>query len=153
MATVAQVTSRDNLIEYQARARAMQERCDDSLQPWGIRAPALVAGESLGQYRRRLLILAKRQLPDSHQLRQVQVRQLESDALKVFEPRIYAECRRAAYSADSVPPGQLRCIEERDHNGMKINRFIGPTWFGVEFCRPGRRAMIRTPENSPGWFR
>jgi hypothetical protein len=30
---------------------------------------------------------------------------------------------------------------------------VGPTWFGAEFCRPGRRARIRNPDQDPGWFR
>jgi hypothetical protein len=153
MASVAEVTSRDHLIEFQARARSLQERADNALEPWSIRAPSLVAGESLGEYRRRLLILAKKQLPSDHDLRRVQVRQLASDALAVFEPQIYQACKLAAYRPDSVPPGTLRCIEEKDQNGLTINRFVGPTWFGAAFCRPGRKARIRNPDQDPGWFR
>jgi hypothetical protein len=154
MASVEQVTSRDNLIEFQQHARTLQSRCDDSLEPWSIRAPSLVAGESLDDYRRRLLILAKRQLPADHQLRKVQIKALPAEAVPIFERQIYPACRDAAYLPDSVPEGTLRLVPEKDANGLTINRFVGKRWFGAvnNFVRPGRRAVIRTPDTHPGWF-
>jgi hypothetical protein len=115
----------------------------------------MVAGEPLDDYRRRLLILAKRQLPDGHQLRKVQIKALPSEAVPIFEKQIYPAARDAAYRPDSVPLGQLREVPERDSNGLTIKRFVGRTWFGVVdgFCRENRRAVIRNPDNSPGWFR
>jgi hypothetical protein len=138
-----QLTGREHLMQVHATARAYQAKADDSFQPWGIRAPAPVAGESLDTYRRELLIKAKKLLPDDHPLRSVQVRQLAADALTVMEPQIYDACHKAAYEADSVPPGQLRQIEERDANGLKIVKFIGQRCFTDQFTIPGKRVRIR----------
>jgi hypothetical protein len=141
------------MLRSQHSARALQERADNALSPWGIRAPAPVLGQTYDEYRRKLAIMCKRQLPDKHELRRVQVRQLSADALAVFEPQIYDACKSAAYNADSVPDGQMRRVEEIDGNGLKIVKFIGQHSFVRDFTTRGRLARIRTPENSPGWFR
>jgi hypothetical protein len=98
--------------------------------------------------------LAKKQLPDSHQLRKIQIKQLPAEAVPIFERQIYPACRDAAYMPDSVPPGTLRLVPEKDANGLTINRFIGQTWFGAlhGFARPGQKARIRNPDTDRGWF-
>jgi hypothetical protein len=148
-----QLTSRENMLALEATARAYQSRCDDSVQPWGIRAPALVAGAPLDDYRRDLLILAKKRLPEDHELRRVQVRQLPDSALPVFEDKIYAVCKASAMRPDSVPPGELRRVEEVDRNGLKVIKWIGQRCFTDQFTQPGRSVRIRSPATDPGWFR
>jgi hypothetical protein len=150
---VREVTSRDHLLELQARARALQERADDALSPWGLRAPQMTAGTSLGKYRRDLAVLCKKQLREDHELRRVQYRALESDALEIMEDQLYKAVKAEAFRPDSVAKNTLREVVEVDHNGMKIHKFIGLRSFVHDFARPGRHAYIRTPENSPGWFR
>jgi hypothetical protein len=140
-------------MRFQATARALQERCDDSLQPWGVRAPAITAGQALDDYRRRLLILAKRQLPEEHELRAVTVRRLAADALPIFEERIYGACHAEAYRPDSVPSGGMREVIDIDKNGLKIHKFVGQRSFVHDFARPCRKAVIRNPDTHPGWFR
>jgi hypothetical protein len=151
-----QLTSRENLMALQATARAYQARADASLDTWGIRAPGPVAGESLDDYRRNLLILAKKRLPEDHELRRITVRQLPSSALTVFEDQIYPACKQAAYRPDSVPVGELRQVEEVDANGLKIVKFVGQECFVKDPAygyRSGRKVRIRNPSTDPGWFR
>jgi hypothetical protein len=148
-----QLTGREHMIQVQATARAYQAKADSALEPWGIRAPAPVVGENLDDYRRRVAILCKRQLPDGHELRRVQIRQLPDNALPVFEDKIYAECKASAMRPDSVAPGELRRVETVDQNGLKIVNWIGQECFVKEFTQPGRKVRIRSPATDPGWFR
>ena len=130
---------RDQLLRQQASGRVYQEQFDNAFQPWGVRAGAPVLGESIDSYRQKELIKAKRLLPDDHQLRQVQIRKLPSDALDVFQPQILKACREAAYRADTVPvDAPLRRVEEVDANGLKIVKWIGQRSFVHDFTRPGR---------------
>jgi hypothetical protein len=151
MATIT--LNREQLMQMQSSARCYQERADDALQPWGLRAPHPVIGEDIDGYRRQLLIQAKRQLPDDHPLRRVQVRQLAADALAALEPQIYSACQQAAYDANTVPADQpLRRVEELDANGLKIVKWIGQRSFVHDFTRPGRLARIRNPDRDRAWF-
>jgi hypothetical protein len=148
-----QFTGREHMMQVQATARAYQSRADEALETWGLRARAPTLGEPLDDYRRDLLIQCKRQLPEDHELRRVQVRQLADDALPVFEQRILAECKASAMRPDSVPPGELRRVETVDGNGLKIVSWIGQRCFTDQFTQPGRRVRIRSPATDPGWFR
>jgi hypothetical protein len=121
--------------------RAIQERADNALEPWGLRVRGPTLGENPDTYRRDLLIQAKKLLPGDNELRHVQIRQLPSDALRQFEDMIYPAARAAAYSADSVPDGQMRAIEETDKNGLKMTRWIGKESFVKAMGRPGRRVL------------
>ena len=137
------LTGRENLMALQATARSFQSRADDALEPWGLRARAPVLGENLDTYRRDLLVQCKRQLPDSSELRQVQVRALPDSALPQFERMIYDGCKSAAHLPDSVPEGQLRRIEDVDRNGLKIIKWVGNHHFVKDFTIPGRKVRIR----------
>jgi len=144
---------RAHALRVQRSLRAVQERADESFSPWGFRAPGPTLGEDPDEYRRKLLIMAKKQLPTDHKLRAVQIRQLRADALGVFEPQIYSACKAAAYDATSVPPGDLRRVEEIDpQNGMKIVKFIGQHSFVRDMGRAGRLAKIRDPSQFPRAF-
>ena len=101
--------SRENLMEVQHAARRYQARVDSALEPWGIRTPGPVLAQPVSDYRRSLLAQAKKQLPEDHQLRRVQVYKLEDDALDIMEPQILREVRAAATRPDSVPAGEFRC--------------------------------------------
>jgi hypothetical protein len=54
---------------------------------------------------------------------------------------IYPAARATAFSADSVPDGQMRAVEKRDSNGQKIIEWIGKTSFIKDMTRPGRRVL------------
>ena len=132
---------RQHALRVQRSLRAIQERADNALEPWGLRARGPTLGENPDAYRRDLLIQAKKLLPGSNELRHVQVRQLPRDALSNFEDQIYPAAHATAYSADSVPDGQMRAIEEKDSNGLKMTRWVGKESFVKAMGRPGRRVL------------
>jgi hypothetical protein len=143
----------DQLMRMQNSARIYQERADEALAPWGLRAPSPTIGEDIDGYRRKLAIQAKRQLPDEHPLRGIQIKQLASDALDVIEPQVYEACKNSARRADTVPEdAPLRRVESIDGNGLKIVDWIGQRSFVHDFTMPGRRARIRDPDRDRAWF-
>jgi hypothetical protein len=139
MMSVIDHMSRDQLLQMQNSARIYQERADNALQPWDIRAPAPVLGEDVDKYRRSLAVKLKKQLPEAHELRQVQYRRLDDTTLSVFEPQLYHAVHTEARNPNTVPPGQFRRVVNLDANGMKTVEFIGPQSFVHDFTRPGRR--------------
>jgi hypothetical protein len=153
MSLAEQEEERAHQLRVLRSARVIQEMAQDSLDPWGVRVPGPTLGEPPDEYRRKLLIMAKKQLPVEHELRKIQVRQLRADALAVFEPQIYSACKAEAYNPSSVPPGDMRRIEEiNPQNGMKIVKFIGQRSFVDQFLQPGRIAKIRDPSQFPRAF-
>ena len=110
---------------------------------------------TIDAYRRTLLIQAKRQPPDDHPLRSVQIKRLASDALDALEPQIYDACQTAAYDMSSVPvDAPLRRVEERDTNGLTTVRWVGQRSFVRYIGCMGRRVVsFRTPQgyvDAPG---
>jgi hypothetical protein len=133
----------------QSSARVYQERYDNALSPWDMRAPAPVLGEPITEYRAKLAILAKKQLPPDHQLRKVQYRRMDTAIFDNFEPDLLQAVSRAAYDASTVPPGQFRKVVEADTNGMKMVRWVGPESFVKAMGRPGRRVLSFNTTNGP----
>jgi hypothetical protein len=134
--------SREQLMRMQASARVYQERADNALAPWDLRAPAPVLGQDIDSYRRDLDVRLKKQLPEDHRLRQVQYRGLKNDALDVLEPQLYKAVKDGAYDVSTVPRGELRKVVEIGQDGMKIVKFIGSQSFVLDPSyghRPGRR--------------
>ena len=136
-------------LRVQHALRAIQERADAAFEPWGMRAPAPALGVDPDEYKRNLLIKAKKLIPGDNELRHVQVRQLPREALSQFENMIYPVAKATAYSADSVPDGQMRAIEEKDSNGLKMIRWIGKVSFVKGMGRPGRRVASFNTSNGP----
>jgi hypothetical protein len=134
--------TREQLMQMQASGRVYQERYDNALQPWDIRAPAPVIGQDIDAYRRDTLVKIKKQLPEGHELRKVQIRQLDNDVLDIIEPKLLQACRHEAYNPESVPLGQMRRVVDIDpQNGQKIVKFIGQRSFVFDMGRPGRRVV------------
>jgi hypothetical protein len=144
-----QEEEREHALRVQRALRAVQERADDAYQPWGFRAPAPVLGCDPDEYRRDLLIKAKRLLPGDNRLRHVQVRQLPHSALGQFEDMIFAAAKAEAFRPDSVPEGEMRRVEERDSNGLKMIRWIGKVSFVKAMGRPGRRVVSFNTSQGP----
>jgi hypothetical protein len=140
MSLVDQMT-RDQLMQMQNSARIYQERADNALQPWDIRAPHPVLGEDIAKYRRDLAVKLKKQLPEAHELRQVQYRALNDSALSALEPQLYRAVHAEAHNPSTVPPGQFRRVVEVDQGGTKITKFIGQQSFVKDFTREGRRVV------------
>jgi hypothetical protein len=126
-------------------ARQFQAFYDDTLRKVGMRAPQPTLGQTVNNYRRETLRNLKRTfLPPAHDLYQVQYRQLEADALQVFEPQLLQACVVEANNPAHVPPGELRKIEELDEYGkLKTIKWIGQESFVKAMGRPGRLAKFR----------
>jgi hypothetical protein len=132
----------DQLMRQQNSARVVQERYDNVFKSWGMSAPAPVIGEPVDEYNRRLAVLAKKQLPEDHDLRKIQFRALADDAFAVVEPQLLAAVNQSAYNPNTVPiDGPLRRIEERDANGNTTYRYIGQRSFIHDLVRKGRRVV------------
>src|SRR5262249_56733411 len=85
-----------------------------------------VAIQPSEKYRRDLCYLAKKRLPEDHELRNFQVKHIPLDAFEVAEPQIYAACKQAAARNDSVPPGELRMVKTKNpDNGQEMSSFYG----------------------------
>ncbi|HEY3623881.1 MAG TPA: hypothetical protein VGL12_16095, partial [Roseiarcus sp.] len=91
----------------------------------------------------------KKLIPGDNELRHVQVRRLPREALNQFEDMIYPAARATAYSADSVPDGEMRKVEERDSNGLKMIRWIGKVSFVKAMGRPGRHVLSFNTPSGP----
>ena len=134
--------TRDQLLQAQASARVYQARADSVFQEWGFRAPAPTIGQDPEDYRRDLAVMAKKQLPHGHKLREMKLWKLPRDVFEVFEPQVYAACKHAASRPDSVAPGEMREVVKIDpKTGHKEIHFIGSDSFVKDFSRPGRRVV------------
>jgi hypothetical protein len=128
------LTSREHLLDVQAKSREYQARADDALSTWNIRAPQYTAGESLMDYRRRLCRLAQRQLPDGHDFRGTKLSRLDDETFVPVEGKIYAGCKEAGTKPDSAAPGERRTVERTDPtNGQKFTEFLGTRSFIHDF--------------------
>jgi hypothetical protein len=149
------LTSREHLMALDARGREFQERADDALAPWGIRAQPRRDGEPLGDYRRRLAGRLQKRLPEDDQWYGKNLAQLDDANFAVVEPQIYDAAKQAAYRPDSAPEGGMREIVEQDANGNKLHRFVGKTSFVCDPAyghRPGRRvAAFMRPTLGSAW--
>jgi hypothetical protein len=129
------------MIDVMAVQRECQRRADDALQPWGERAPAPVAGESVDAYRSRLLDIAQQRLPEGHEYRSVRLDQLGRNAFRNYETLIYPEARAAGERLDSAAVGEEREITRIEPNGNKSITFLRRDSFVNDFVRRGRRVV------------
>jgi hypothetical protein len=144
--------AREQLLQQDAACRVFQARADAALETWGVRAPPPMSTDLPGYpeaYRRELLYMAKKRLPDGHDLRQVQVRHCPMDAFEIFEPQIYAACKEAGTRNDSVASGEERiCERVNPQNGHRELTFLRRNSFIVDFKAPVRRvASFRIGQN------
>jgi hypothetical protein len=136
-------------LEEQHAMRQHQVHVDSMLEPWGSRAPAPIEGQSLDSYRRTTLELARRKLPEDHQLRRVDPYAIADDAtLGIFERQIFPAARAAATDPATVPPGEFREIKETDANGLTATRFVGPQSFIHAFTLPAKRVVRLIARNA-----
>jgi len=136
------LTSREHLIDVQAKKREYQQRCDDALQPWGERAPMPRADESIKDYRHRLASTMQRRLPERHSLRDMDLDTLPSEAFAIFETQMYPAVAAAADQTDSVATDELREVTRiNPRNGYKEVHFLGRDSFVKQMMRPGRRVI------------
>jgi hypothetical protein len=138
----AYLTSREHMLDRQSVMRQYQARADDALQPWGERAPAPVADESVDEYRVRLVKIVQKRLPEGDEYREMPMRRTQRqspDAFKNFEDAIYPRARAAAERLDSVAQGEERAITHVDPiNGHKSVTFLRRDSFVTDFKAPIR---------------
>jgi hypothetical protein len=105
-------------------------------------APAPVMGEPVEEYRRRLAVLAKKQLPADHDLKKIQIRALADDAFAVVESQLLPAVNQAAFRPDTVPadPAVARSREHR-HQRTKNPHVCWPKVFYLGLQKPN---SIRT---------
>lgn len=149
--------TRDELLYQQASLRTYQARADDAFASWGFRAPEPIIGKSEDAYRRRLMIKAKYQLPDDHELRSVRIKRLQPDAVNAYWDQFFDACKAAASRPDAAPPGQLEARPWVDpETGQKWTKFYGQENFVKQMGIPGRRVVgFRTDQgfmNTNGRF-
>jgi hypothetical protein len=99
-----------------------QSKANRVAQAFGDEAAPAVRGESLAQYRRRLLSGFKQHSP---QWQSVDLTSFADKALDAVETQILADAYKAALDPTNVPEGTLREVIEVDRTGRKISRFVG----------------------------
>jgi len=107
-------SARREYVEAQARADRVLRQFGDSAERWQD-------GESIADYRRRLLEPLKQHSPA---WRKVSVPRQE-DVLQVAEQQILADAAREARAPTSIPPGKLVERVTTDVTGRRISRFFG----------------------------
>jgi hypothetical protein len=126
---------------HRALQGSVQARADQAFEPWGFRAPAPTLGCDPDEYRRDMLVKAKRLLPGTNELRHVKIWDLPRSALAAFEDQIYPQARAEAWRPDSVPPGEMRQVHKPTANGSEIIEWVGQESFVKAMGRPGRRVV------------
>jgi hypothetical protein len=143
--------------EHFDTCRQWQEYFDGKLRKIGMRAPAPVLGQTVNDYRRTVLVQAKKAfIPRTHELRRFSLDDVRGDALAVLEPQILNAAVVEACNPNNVPRGELRKREEFDEYGaVKTIKFYGQDHFAtlpnfgvlanISFgggARPGRHARF-----------
>jgi hypothetical protein len=131
----------EQLMQMQRSGRIYQERADNALAPWDVRAPAPVLGQRIDAYRRDLCVKLKKMLPEGHEFKNVQYRALNDSALDALEPQLLRAVHAEAHNPATVPPGEFRRVVETDQGGTRIVKFIGQESFVKQFTRSGRRVV------------
>lgn len=122
--------------EDRARFVDVQSKAERVAQAFGDFAPRWMSGESLPQYRQRLLSKFKQHSAD---WKGVDLAKLGDDALAVAETKIYADAWGAATRPVNIEGGTLREVTENDRTGRKITRFYGdPEACWGPFKQPAR---------------
>jgi hypothetical protein len=138
-------------VERQTRFASFQSRAVDALEPFSVRAPAPVAGESARDYAIRVLELCQSYIPPSNPLSNVRLRLLDNEILNTFRPQIFKAIADAAFSPESVPEGEIRERVQVDPNtGHKQRIFIGERSFIHDLAAANRHARIREPHEFKG---
>jgi hypothetical protein len=143
--------------EYEAQVRrrermvAAQTIADSAFEPHGFRAPAPRAGETLVQYRRRLMMIGQDKLAPGDERRRVRVDDCAADAINVlFDPWMRG-VKAAGHDPDLVPAGEIYSNERVDSSGHRITEFRGRESFVKQMGSENRRvtAFANRAANMP----
>jgi hypothetical protein len=118
-----------------------QQYADASFEVWGRRAPHPRSREDRISYRARLCRDAAGFLSVDHELKNMRVDGLSSNATGIFFEKYMAAMKAAASDADTVPHGTLRKIERIAPTGHRITSYVGLRPFTDFHHRDNRRVV------------
>jgi len=101
---------------------AAQMRCEPVAQAFADSAPAPLSGETLTEYRTRLVNKFK---PNSSRWKDVELSGMSGTLLDQVEAQIYADSMAAALNPASLPNGMLIEVKDTDRAGRTISKFRG----------------------------
>lgn len=107
--------------DYNAMSSA-QARADGVYQAFGEQAPRFMNGETLPDYRRRLVDKFKASSPAWSK---VDLATLQDSAFEIAENAIYADAAVAAVTPSDVPDGGLRMVRSKTASGHNETKFYG----------------------------
>ena len=116
-----------------------QEKADAAFSAFGDSAPPPMAGESLLDYRLRLLGKLQDHSPVWKGRELGRIARADATLVDVAEQQIYADAVRAADQPADLKPGEMREVVRRDAAGRPVSTFKGKTSFVRQFTVPGRR--------------
>ena len=119
-----------------------QARADAVAQHFGQQAPAPITGESLLNYRKRLLAPYRDYSPnwtdaDAEEIEDPRTRE---QVFAIMENTVYADAVKFAESSASVPQHQLREIKKLDQSGRHISTFVGDPAAWMELLQDANSA-------------
>ena len=129
---------------------AVHDRADHVARCFGDSAPRWNVGESLDDYRRRLVNKFKRFSPTWAAVDLTTVAgapHLVAGLLDRAETQVFADALEASRRPSSYAPGELREIKTADPSGRVMSRFVGDfeAAFGM-FKLPARHMQIAKPD-------
>lgn len=142
----AQIDARATRTDEEAdKFLVAQARADEAYQPWGRAAPRPMDGESLLQYRRRLL----EGVQEHTAYKEVNLRAIAADAAAfgVIEGQIISEAAKVGRSPASVPDGELREVRRSSGSGHQITEFIGDPRSWMSAHAPNGQAITAIGAN------
>jgi hypothetical protein len=90
-------------------ARRWQEHYQKEVENIGLTIPPPTLGQSTNDYRREMMRLLKKTfIPATHDLYQVQMRELPAGALAAIEEKLLPACKIEAFNPLTVPRGEIR---------------------------------------------
>lgn len=115
-----------------------QARADGVMQAFGDSAPRQMQGETILDYRRRLL---NPLLKHSVAWKGVDISALPETALGVAEDQVYKDAALSARSPSDIPSGTLRALARRDGTGRTITEFAGEPRAWMSSFTSGKRGL------------
>lgn len=123
----------------EAEYARVQARADSVAQALGESAPRWLDGETLPQYRKRLLAPLQKH---SAEWRDVNLARADEDLLRLAESKIFADAQREASAPTSLRPGELVERVSVDRTGRRVSKFFGdPEVVWGVFKQPSRHVV------------
>jgi hypothetical protein len=122
----------------------VRERYNTVLKTTGFQAPAPIAGERVGDYRRRAVqTIADSMLPQHHQFAKINYDDIPFEVFKNFEPQVLSDAVTEYKNPDNVPNGEMRRIHVFNEYTGALDHvdWIGRHSFVHDLKSPVRRVV------------